>query len=715
MIPAIIVICLIGFNNLTFSAYAGPGDINIGNASIEFRNVTVYAPAVGMSEGEQVGVISTITVSIQSKGSGRVFLDTLPLAQVDMQGSARLAVKVASALVKNDENCSTNPDNYDYFFVVRTSSPIIGGPSAGAIMTVATIALLENWDMDNRTVMTGMINPDGSIGPVGGIPKKIDAAYLQVGAKRFLVPKGQGTYVDYVTETTTTGGGIVQSVKPVRKTLEQYIEEKSYNIELIEVADIREVVQNYTGYSFSSGSSSIEIKTEEYLNVLEPLASTLLEEASDLYKEANDLYNSSKNNIPYRVWDWDEFGYIYYQRDVEDALSYAKLLKIDGEDWYQKDKFYTSITKSFQSLIDSRFVLYVCQYFNTNENSRDELINNLLYDASELLENKSNLARNSKIEGVMSLQFVGAAQKRASQAEEHLTNAQSLYNANNYYSSIPYLARAYERCKSVGWWINISEGFNESEKINSSEIDTLALEYIEDAQQSITYSSILIEETGESSDFLDEAENLLQSARDERDKGYPASALFKALEAITRANLEIETIGLDNQTEFLEKIEMVNESTSSKIGNSLHQNIEPTLSVCYYEYAESLLEENDLSNALFYFRYSGMIAGALIFTNISKGSTSSRYVGISTPNLPSYVNECKSSITKESLAILFFLGALVGLGIGIIIVGIVSRKQESKIKEKWTPRSLMKYKNQEKYKDDFNSPSNIEDYYKRNK
>ncbi|GAG79599.1 unnamed protein product, partial [marine sediment metagenome] len=145
-----------------------------------------------------VGVISTITVTIQN-GTGRVFVDTLPLTQIDMQGSARLAVKVASNLVENDDNCTENPSNYDYFFVVRTSAPIIGGPSAGAIMTVAAIALLERWDINNWTVMTGMINPDGSVGPIGGIPQKIDAAH-SVGATRFLIPKGQGTYTETIIE-----------------------------------------------------------------------------------------------------------------------------------------------------------------------------------------------------------------------------------------------------------------------------------------------------------------------------------------------------------------------------------------------------------------------------------------------------------------------------------------------------------------------------------
>ncbi len=55
--------------------------------------------------------------------------------------------------------------------------------------------------------MTGMINPDGSIGPIGGILQKIDAAY-SVGATRFLLPKGQMTYTEMVTEATNENGWV---------------------------------------------------------------------------------------------------------------------------------------------------------------------------------------------------------------------------------------------------------------------------------------------------------------------------------------------------------------------------------------------------------------------------------------------------------------------------------------------------------------------------
>jgi len=248
-------------------ATSNPGQVYESEVSLIYRNVTVYAPAVASTDAGYVGVISTITVTIQNNGSGRVFVDTLPLTQVDMQGSARLAVKVASALVSNDENCNVDPYTYDYFFVIRTTAPIIGGPSAGAIMTVATISLLENWKMDNKTVMTGMINPDASIGPIGGIPQKIDAAN-SVGATRFLIPKGQGTYTEMVAKTETTNGWTRTVTVPITRNVAEYAMD-NYGIQVVEVAEIDEAVQNFTGYTFTFAEATGEITTTDYLESMQ--------------------------------------------------------------------------------------------------------------------------------------------------------------------------------------------------------------------------------------------------------------------------------------------------------------------------------------------------------------------------------------------------------------------------------------------------------------
>ncbi|UCH71584.1 MAG: hypothetical protein JSW62_04085 [Thermoplasmatales archaeon] len=672
-----------------------PGQIYEGNINLIYRNVTVYAPAVAQTDDGYFGVISTITVTIQDNGSGRVFVDTLPLTQIDMQGSARLAVKVAGKLVEGD---NITADDYDFFFVVRTSAPIIGGPSAGAVMAAAAVALLENWTIDNETVMTGMINPDGSIGPVGGIPQKIDAA-SSVGATRFLIPKGQGTYTEMATETTVENGWSRTYTYPVTRSVADYAM-KNYGMEVIEVEDINEALMNFTGYGFLKEESSQKITTEDYIDSMKPLASSLLNESSELYKNASALLSNStiSNRYPF-----------YYKNQIADIINDAEERLKESEKWYEQGLYYSSTSKSFQSIIDSRFVLYACEYFDSEDG--DQYITSLIDEATSIYSNKSNEAKNAKINGMISLQCVGAAQKRVSEAYSYISDAVYSYDRNDYLTVLYKIAFSIERSNSVGWWLGLSSGFNDTGEINVTTLEILANEYIEDAQQSITYSSVILQEFGESSDYILSAEDLLSSARENLEDNYPAAALFESLEALVKANLAIENINDDAE----EKIDRARESASNSISDSRNSGIEPVLAVSYYEYAESLVNESSFDSALVYYKYSDIIAGALGFTKFSGGKNSpSRYVGIPDTNASLWIFAFSSYINFILFTVsAFAIGIVGGMGLGLVIGNIILKKEEGKNKKPMA-RNIDYYKKQRKeyfHKDEI--PKSIKDYYKK--
>lgn len=695
----IIIICLLTTiaSNSPISTALNPGEISSGNISIDYRNVTVYAPAVAQTDNGYVGVTSTITVTIQSNGSGRVFVDTLPLTQIDMQGSARLAVKVASALVKNDNNCEVNPSIYDYFFVIRTSAPIIGGPSAGGIMTAAVISLLENWTMDEETMMTGMINPDGSIGPIGGIPQKIDAAY-SVGAKRFLIPKGQGQYLETITETVTEGGWTQITTRQVLRNVYDYAMD-NYGIEVIEVEDINEVISYFTGWSFPIIESNESITTEDYLNSMKPLATNLLNESINAYINASESFNTT--SIP------NQFPY-YYRNYITDFLNTAQQTLLESQDWFNQGVFYTSTSKSFQSLINSNFVTYACEYFDSE--NKENYVNSILLQAKNLNNNKSSFAKEAEINGAISLQCVGAAQKRSSEAELYIDDAYNNYQEGYYIVALKDIAFAIQRSESIGWWIGISDYFDDAGDIGKEDLDSLAEEYIDDAQQSLVYSNIILEEVGKSSNYIIDAESLLETARDDKERGYPAAAIFEALEALAKANLALELVDGNG----LEKLDRYQERASSSISESRLRGIEPVLAVSYYEYAQSLENESSIDAAIFYYKYSGLIPGVLTVTSTC-GSQSSRYLGI--PNLN--VNPFIDSIIRYSQYFLFFaaIGGILGLLIGIVIGSLFSKGRKKKsIEKNTTPKELSEYyqdniQNRNFYGND-DIPKSINDYFR---
>jgi uncharacterized protein len=148
-----------------------------------YSYVEIGLPAVDQDGN---GVVTKLRVEAKP-GNGKVLtnIDKL-LFWVDTQQSIQIAKSVAENVT------GINASSYDLIYTIESNATLIGGPSAGAALAIATIAVLENKTIRKDVMMTGTINPDGSIGEVGGVLEKARAA-KEFGATLFLVPYGQGT------------------------------------------------------------------------------------------------------------------------------------------------------------------------------------------------------------------------------------------------------------------------------------------------------------------------------------------------------------------------------------------------------------------------------------------------------------------------------------------------------------------------------------------
>jgi len=150
----------------------------------------------------------------------------------DTQQSIQIAKTVAENITK------INASNYDLIYSIETNATLVGGPSAGAALTVATIAALKNEKIRNDVVITGTINEDGAIGEIGGVLEKAKTA-KEIGAKLFLVPKGQGEQTSLKPEETCTRTGGFIFCETTYKQITVNIG-KDAGIPVIEVENITE-------------------------------------------------------------------------------------------------------------------------------------------------------------------------------------------------------------------------------------------------------------------------------------------------------------------------------------------------------------------------------------------------------------------------------------------------------------------------------------------
>ncbi|MFH1978261.1 MAG: S16 family serine protease [Candidatus Aenigmatarchaeota archaeon] len=155
-------------------------------------SVTMYVPAVNSNKE---GVLSTINVDIVP-GFGRplVNIDNI-LFWVDTQTSIRTSRQIAGGVTGSDLS------NYDMIYTIEADASVIEGGSAGAALTVATVAALTNKTPNTSVMMTGTIRSDGSIGPIGEVTAKAKVA-KEHGIILFLVPLQQSTEIKQRSQET---------------------------------------------------------------------------------------------------------------------------------------------------------------------------------------------------------------------------------------------------------------------------------------------------------------------------------------------------------------------------------------------------------------------------------------------------------------------------------------------------------------------------------
>jgi uncharacterized protein len=185
------------------------------------RTIHVLVPAVSYVNGVYKGVISELIVTVAWPGNGIVYFAADPLTEIDTQAAARMAVLVASMLAGVDYH------SLDYFIHLKAPAPIVGGPSASGAMAVAVLAALRGSNIGKGFSMTGMVEPDAVLGPVGGIPQKLEAV-ARKGIKKFVIPLGQGYSRDLNTgrlvDVITLGKQLGVNVTPVPTILDAYVE-----------------------------------------------------------------------------------------------------------------------------------------------------------------------------------------------------------------------------------------------------------------------------------------------------------------------------------------------------------------------------------------------------------------------------------------------------------------------------------------------------------
>ncbi len=239
--------------------------------------ISIYAVT---TEGK--GLVATLHLQIDP-GTGKIWSAVTPLVGTTTQNAERTAIKVA-------KNYFSGTDNYDYKFSINSTASIVEGPSAGAAMTLLAVAMLKDKAIPKEVSMTGTINEDGSVGPVGGVFEKAKEA-SGTGVKLFMIPKGEAV------QTVRLEGG-VKSVNILDYA------PKNWGMKVVEVqtiddalvyafSDIKKIDVNTSAVQAIPEFIPEKIPIPQHLGTFKVLTSNYINKINQLNGEARNALSSS--------------------------------------------------------------------------------------------------------------------------------------------------------------------------------------------------------------------------------------------------------------------------------------------------------------------------------------------------------------------------------------------------------------------------------------
>jgi uncharacterized protein len=408
-------------------------------ALYEEREVVIVA-VTSLPNGSYAGVIARLRVAVSCPGSGRVFVETLPLSQLDLQASTRVAAQVASRVA------GVRFDSCDFYASFRASSPIVGGPSASAATAVAFAAALLRLPLRGDVVMTGMVLPDGSIGPVGGLRAKLEAV-ASAGAKVFLVPYGQTTYVEYTVVTRRVGPVTMREVRPVTVDLVEY--GRSLGVDVRPVTTVYEALHVFTGGAYplprvvpvEELARAVDSVVRGYV---EDWARAIARDVEEAVALGDAIRGSVLSSLPYYTRVYVQEVLTGIESDLQASLSRAR--EVESRGYY-----YSAASYYFQALIYALWRYYLLSSLR-REGSLDSIRANVSSRVLSVLSTIRGMASGRSSLCIWELDAAIAAADRAYEALLYLNTSQSQSSVD---SATYYLALASSRARTAELWLSL--------------------------------------------------------------------------------------------------------------------------------------------------------------------------------------------------------------------------------------------------------------------
>lgn len=473
-------------------------------------------------------------------GKGRVFLETFPATKIDTQISTRFAKEMVCSYLNFD--CS----QYDFIYTIKASSPIVGGPSASAAIATLTASALTGLDLDEKISITGTINSGATIGPVGGLKEKIDAA-AKGGLKTVIIPAG--------TKLTKL---------PNNDTLDlQEYAKKEFSVKILEAGDLGEAIFYFTGKKVKEEAKPLE-KNQDYQKIMALLNQDLCQRGKEIEKESLKYsLNSEEMKGVEEKWN----------KSTESSL---------------KEDFYSAASFCFGANVELKQLLLKKQNLTFAEISFR--VSQLETDAQKFKE----LTKNQKIKTISDLQTHAIVSERINEVKRVI---QDIREANQTIEQMNFLAYAEERFYSALSWSRFFAMPGKDLDLTAEKLRKVCMEKLSESRERFQYVTLflppfLVETIQED---IAEAETALEQ------NDFPL-CLEMASQSKARADALISILGVE-ETALNVTIDNKLKSAGRVISEAVGKEAFPLSGYSYYQYAKTLRDSNPQA-AMLYAEYA---------------------------------------------------------------------------------------------------------------
>jgi len=507
---------------------------------IEKGTTKIYAVT---SEGQ--GLVANLIIEVEP-GTGKIWSSVSPLVGTSTQNAERTAVNLA-------KKYSKNANKYDYKFTIESPASVVDGPSAGAAMSLLLISMLTDRQLPNNISITGTINSEGKIGPVGGIFEKAKEA-SSTGIKLFLIPKGEALQIK------RDASGKINSIN-----LLDYAP-KYWGMKVIEVKTIDEAVK----YAFSD-INQIDINTDASNSIpdfipeklsLPPEMSGFKILVSNYISRTKDAISNSRFVLSSSLLEDSDILHLLQETLNVSESTIEKAEILNGQNY-----LYSAANYSYLAMVNAIVVKEIAMNPSILNSDSPSLDIKLAELQAELESYRKNLSGNLPKKN---LEWFVSSQQRFAYAESTIKKLMTEQIVVLDGSEKDKIAQAFSRVQNYAFayaWLEISKDFY---NLAQDEFEFASPQKIfeKDAEENIMVAKELIKKLKPNSSAFDDSKRRLDAAILEFDSNWFEASYFDAVAAKAIADSEIyfdSNQSIKDMNYFLSsKIEFMN----SKISNS---------------------------------------------------------------------------------------------------------------------------------------------------